>query len=143
MVLAHLAEGLPGTTSTTSCNSPPHVCVPCAMSCWLLEDWSYSSTCQVRSCLCLTAGNAVTQLLLTEVLATLYRSLLFPSNPVGLLYHQCGAFSAFQKVIALSQVPLSSSVTLIHAAMAGGSTAHRADIQKQLFRRTNTQMHHL
>lgn len=103
--------------------------VPCAMSCWLLEDWSYSSTCQVRNCLPLTAGNAMTQLLLTEVQQHFTGASLFPSKSSWLLYLQCREFLAFQKVIALSQVPLSPSTSLIHAAMAGGSTAHRADIQ--------------
>lgn len=112
MVLAHLAEV---TWNHFHHKLQPSTswCVPCAMSCWLLEDWSYSSTCQVRSCLCLTAGNAVTQLLLTEVLATLYRSLPFLPIKIQLapLPPVWGIFSLPKSHSSFSQVPLSSSVT--------------------------------
>lgn len=91
------------------------------MPCWLHEDWGYSSTCQVRSYLCLTAGPAMTQLLL-RYSTTVIGASLFPWKSSWPLYYQCREFTGLQEVIALSQVPLSSSTLLIYAAMAGGGS---------------------
>lgn len=128
---------------------PPQVATPtmvCALCDVMLVAWDWAILAHVklevacvsnsRECCDLALVNWGLAATLQEPPFSHIKIQLAPLPPVW-------GISALQKSVALSSTSQLTAV-LIHAAMAGGSTAHRADIQEQLFGTScNTQMHHL